>query len=976
MNGLKILLFLASAVVLSAVPAATAHGAPTVPPAAAGTGIYAATEAGFLHFGRRMSDAGNYRGTIDQLQHIDTENIPLTPAEREEYLFLLGDAYYHTSDRRCLRLLDAFLDSYPASIHNRDARLDIADFFFFAHYWDEALADYDRLDIDSFDATTRDRCAYRKALCLIQLGDYAAARPLIRSISQNKDYKTAATYYDAYIDYAEGRDREALDKFDRVNRLLRQEERRTGESGLYPDYYIAQLLFRKGDMRGCVAMAENLLRRDLQPSLNLSTRRVLGMALYEEGDLTRARGVLDSYVEDAGADATPDAIYALGACEYADGDLAAAATRFSRVADEDSAIGQGASLYLGQIEAARGSASAAAMHFERACRMGYDRNVAETALYNYVAARTKGGNVPFDSSVGLLEQFINSYPDSRYAPIVERQLAGLYYGQGDYDNALRAIDRITSPSAADLEALQKILYAAGSEALSTGDASRAARLLKRCADIRGGDPDVRCQAGIWLGDALYALRDYAGAERAYSTASASGKAGDNKALLEYNLGYALLMQDKFRQAERAFRKAMTPSLPAELRRDAEMRLADCKYYTGDYDGALSDFARLRDGANADYALYRHAQMLGLRGDLAGKIRELESFERQYPSSRWLSNALTELADTYASQGDNVRAAAAYGRMLERYPVAPGASKAAMGRANALMASGNVDEAVAAYEEILLSRPASDEARMADRELRRHYAAAHRLDEYAEFIADIPGYSIDAAELDDLAYSAAESEYLDDRTDVGAIRRYIEKYPSGRHIAEAYSIYAAWLSDAGQHKEALMAYRELERRGGTEYAAEAYTGIMRNADSVTTRLEYARRLRESGGADADALEEADFYEGSALIAGESPRTAAAGEKILRRLAENPYTLFGARSAVTLATRLLENGDAAGARDMMEEFTSSGSGQQYWVARGFITLADAYTALGKDSLAKEYLRSLRQNYPGDEADIRRMINQRLK
>ncbi len=202
------------------------------------------------------------------------------------------------------------------------------------------------------------------------------------------------------------------------------------------------------------------------------------------------------------------------------------------------------------------------------------------------------------------------------------------------------------------------------------------------------------------------------------------------------------------------------------------------------------------------------------------------------------------------------------------------------------------------------------------------------------------------------------------------------YPDGRHIAEAYSIYAGYLADNADRKGALAAYRELERHGGAEYASEAYTGIMRNADNTATRLEYARKLRQSGGADADALEEADFYEATALAESGSAADARRGEQMLRRLAANPFSLSGARSAVTLAQIHLDNSDAATARDMMEEFTSSGSGQQYWVARGFIVLADAYTALGKDYLAQEYLRSLRQNYPGDEEDIRRMISKRLK
>lgn len=936
-----------------------------------------ATDPHFLLKGREMMESGNYRGTVDQLTHISTENIPLSPREAEDFLFLLGSAYYETADPRCLTLLEEFLEKYPASANARDARMNVADFYFFAHDWQEALDAYDRLDIEAFDADTRDRCAYRKALCLIKTGDCRAAAPLIKSLTRTKDYALPALYYDAYIDYVEGRDNDALAKFERVSRQLESAGSSLDTDGLHPEYYVDQLLFRKGDWATCIRLALNILSRNADPELTPGTHRVLGLSYYETGDLYSARGPLEAYVDAAGEEATPDAVYALGACEYEVGERNRALRHFSRVADEENAIGQGATLYLGQIEAEEGNPSAAAISFEKAYRMGYDSKVSETALYNYVAARSKGGNIPFDSSVEMLEDFIRLFPDSEYAPAIERHLASLFYTQGDYQRALKAIDRISRPSATDLTLQQKILYAAGAARLSAGDSREAAALLRRCTGIRGGDPDVTCQANIWLGDALYSMADYSGAEKAYSAAANSGKAADNASLLDYDLGYALLMQDKFSQAQRYFRKAVnSSSLSTAMKNDAEMRLADCKYYNGDYKGALEDFSRLRDGASADYALYRHAQMLGLNGDTKGKIRELETFEREYSGSRWLPNALSELADTYASIGDNEKAAAAFGRTLEKYPVAPGAAKAALGRATALMAAGDTDAAITAYRELLSTRPASDEAKVADRELRRYYASTHQLNEYAEFLSTIPGYSLDAADMDDLAYSAAESEYLDNDDAIGAIEEYIRKYPAGRHAAEAYSIYAGWLDDRGDSARALAAYRELERRGGAEYAAEAYTGIMRNADNSAVQLEYARKLRQAGGADAEALEEAEFYEAAALADSGSVKNAMEGEKMLQRLAENPFSTIGARSAVTLAQKYLDNGDAETALRMMEDFTSSGSGQQYWVARGFIVLADAYTALGKDYLAQEYLRSLRQNYPGDEADIDRMITKRLK
>ena len=62
--------------------------------------------------------------------------------------------------------------------------------------------------------------------------------------------------------------------------------------------------------------------------------------------------------------------------------------------------------------------------------------------------------------------------------------------------------------------------------------------------------------------------------------------------------------------------------------------------------------------------------------------------------------------------------------------------------------------------------------------------------------------------------------------------------------------------------------------------------------------------------------------------------------------------------------------------MKKFTDAGSPHSYWLARGFIVLADIYMAKGKRVLAVEYIRSLRENYPGKEKDIQNMISSRLK
>jgi len=81
-------------------------------------------------------------------------------------------------------------------------------------------------------------------------------------------------------------------------------------------------------------------------------------------------------------------------------------------------------------------------------------------------------------------------------------------------------------------------------------------------------------------------------------------------------------------------------------------------------------------------------------------------------------------------------------------------------------------------------------------------------------------------------------------------------------------------------------------------------------------------------------------------------------------------------VALAANQLENNDLDGAEKTALSVTNSGSQHAYWVARAFIVLADVYTARGNTYKAQQFLRSLRENYPGDEPDLILMIEQRLE
>ena len=97
--------------------------------------------------------------------------------------------------------------------------------------------------------------------------------------------------------------------------------------------------------------------------------------------------------------------------------------------------------------------------------------------------------------------------------------------------------------------------------------------------------------------------------------------------------------------------------------------------------------------------------------------------------------------------------------------------------------------------------------------------------------------------------------------------------------------------------------------------------------------------------------------------------------LANLARDTKTEEGAQAAYELAQIQFDAGNNKQAEQTIEKLLDSGSPHAYWVARGFILLSDIYAKQGKTSEAREYLQSLKNSYPGKEADITEAINSRL-
>ena len=274
--------------------------------------------------------------------------------------------------------------------------------------------------------------------------------------------------------------------------------------------------------------------------------------------------------------------------------------------------------------------------------------------------------------------------------------------------------------------------------------------------------------------------------------------------------------------------------------------------------------------------------------------------------------------------------------------------------------------------------------------------------------------VEINEVDKLTYYAAEKAYMSEKQDITKMREYLKKYPSGAFAVNAQYYTAKYDFSKGKYNDALQGINKvlskgsdvlfaedalvmksqiLMKQGNAGEALNSYKELAQTATTNDNRIianlgilrishdtgrfgdtaESADILLKSGGLSSEEEKEVLFKR---AIAYSNLKKEKEAEKDWAKLAKDTRNIYGAQSAYKLAELYYNNKNYKDAERVLNDFIDDGTPHQYWLARGFILLSDIYKAKGKTFEAKEYLESLKNNYPGNEADIFVMINDRLQ
>ena len=959
-----------------------------------------------LTTGRLMATQGNYTGVLDRLRLVDRNALS---ADRrmevalDEARWLYGAGLYN----RAYDAFSAFVKLYPFSTYRTTARKGAADCLFAAGDYTGAYDIYSGIDTKGLNKAEAAECAYRSGISALETGKNGAATHFMQSVGYGP-LRSASYFYLGKIAYDKGDYTAALRNFKNVNTY----EAPGNRAGLY----LAAIDFVQGNYAQALATARRELRT---PGLDNETvgelNRIAGESLYRQDDNNEACEYLRKYVKLV-AEPLPSALYILGIDAFNNGEYTKALEYMRPVTERgEGALRQSAYLYAGQCLLEGGDTDTALLAFDKATQDDFDPEVREAAYYNYAAARLAGATLPFSSSAETFEKFLRLYPSGPYSDRVAAYLASGYMADNDYERALERINSISSPSQGILGAKQRILYTLGLKSLREGDAAQARTYLDEAAALAKSGPELANEVTLAQGQTLYALGDVRQAAGKYrSYLRSAGKNDINRPVALYGLAYSLYKGGDASGAATYFAQAAETLGEASARADALNRLGDIAGAKADFPGAAQYFAKAfsANPSAGDYAALNEARMKGYMRDYQGKLDALRTFERDFSSSVLMPDALLEITEAQISLGRNADAVETYRTLISRYPKTAQGRRGYLQMAMTLLDMGRTDEAAQAYRSVIELYPTSAEAAQASALLKNLYAGAGRADEYLAFISSVKNApQIDPGEAEELAYTSA-CKALESRSDTRQLESFVESHPSSqyaapalgkllqharssndsataaslaKHILDRYPdsreaesallFQAASAYSAGELPQALEQYKTLaEKASDASTATAARLGVMRTARDMGdyALAGSAADAIIASSASPAALSEARFTKAKALDAEEKTDEAIA---IWLDMASSPAELFGAKSAFEAADALHEAGREKEALEVAQKFVQSGSPHRYWVARGFILLSDIYTAQGKTFEAREYLEALRDNYPGEEADIFMMIDSRL-
>ena len=875
--------------------------------------------------------------------------------------------------------------------------------------YSSALKYFGEVKAPALPSGKRDEYFFKTGYAAFRMDKMGEARTNFRSVRDKKGkYGAPATYYSAHISYSEGMYQQALEDFSDLSD--------SPVFGQIVPYYIFQILFFQEKYAEVVTYGENLVETSTEKRTP-EILRIMGESYYRMGNYVNAADYLGDFMESRSSAAGRTDHYQLGFALYKTQAYNKAIEHFQEVTGREDTLAQYAYYYLADCYLKTDRKKFALNAFLSAYKLPFDVEIKEDALFHHAQLAYELSFDPYSEAVRALRQYLAEYPNSSRNDEAYEFLYNIALATRNYKDALDALDNIRSKDTEHRKNYQKILYYRGIELFNQADFEEAVSHLKRSSEM-DADKKIAAKSLFWIGEAFYRQGNYWSAEK-YLTdfqQSPSSFGMPEYYLAYYDLGYIYYKKQEYGNSIIEFRKfaESDPGYP-DLIADAGIRIADAYYVLRKYDNAIHwyDKAIATDRGETDYALFQKAISLGVLQRNEEKITTLNALISRYPRSPRITDALYELGNTYLITSRNEMALRSFKEITNDYPQSSNVGKAMLKTGLIYYNGGQNDLAIATFKKVVDRFPATPESKEALVSIRNIYVELNRVDEFFTYVQDLSFANITRAEQDSITFVAAENQYLQGTCEeaVPAFKNYLEKYPDGAYTSHANYYIGECHLRSDRNSDALDVFEKVIAGPRSKYTENA---LLKSARIAFRQGEYKDAFGyfyelEQLAEKASNLEEARYgqmkcnyllkkYEVAASSASEllkAPKISddrkidalmiraksyialnepGQASEDFRGIIDTKYGPYAAEAKYNLAGISYIQGDLAEAEKQVFELINQYAAFDYWVASGFILLADIYVQTGNTYQARQTLESIIANHEGPE--LKEVASQKLQ
>ncbi len=895
-------------------------------------------------------------------------------------------------------LMERFVSEHPEHAKIEMAYYHLGCYAFTKKKYSKVIKWFAKADASKLSRAEQEEFHFKLGYAHFQANDHDKALKEFELVGDDIEgpYYAPITYYTAYILFSHGAYDEAYERFS----LLEGD----ATFGKIVPLYVLQILQAQGKDEEVVAYGERLMGKKFNDFSKGNLHKMIGEAYYQMGEFSMAV----PYLEEAYGKLNWDReeVYRLAYACYKAGQFEKAAMYFEQCTKEKDPMAQLAYYLMADAYLQSADKMAARNAFKLASDLDFDRDLQETAIFNYAKLSFELSFDPNGEAIAAFEKYVDEHLGSERADEAQELILKVQLSTQNFEGALATLDKIKKKTAQHRSIYQQTALKRGIELFNDGNFERAIAYFEKAYQGQD-DRQAAAEAMFWQAEAHASLRQFDQAIELYERHVAAPLSDKTKvyALAHYGLGYAQMAKKRETEAINAFLGFLSLEHSDNARiNDAYLRIGDCYYVQKNTGKAIAYYNKAIDmhGAEADYALFQVAMCHGLQGKSSSKISKLKSLISGYPNSEFVVDAKYEIGETYFFSDDADGAVAWFDRVINENPKSQYVSRSMLNKGLILYNKNDDERALPLFKRVATDFPGTSEATEALQKVQKIYVENGQVKVFEDYLAKNKFPDATKGSLDTSYFEAAQlmfqrGEYVNATQEFG---KYLGKFPNGYFALDAHYYKAEAELQLKKYPEALKDFNYVLEYSKTSYTERAlvsaaqihmYQGETKEAQAKYALLEeIAERsenklearvglmhthfeLKEFDRADEYASKvlksdrvEANTKGEARLIAAKCALGMGNDELALAKFQEtvaNAPNAYGAEAMFNIAQIHFHKDNYTKSKETVFEIVNRFANYTDWIGKSFLLLADNYMKEDDYFQAKLTLQNVMENYQGE-------------